>query len=314
MAVTSCGSYAATSAAADFSLPLNVLGLPSLANTIGAVYVGVVIGTMLFGLTLHQTYRYFQLYPSDGMRIKIFPHFDDSFALRALLTQELSQVSEAPADSVAKMLVTETMLRRFWWLHAEASTQTVYTSVVSMLAAVGFGIAAGIEAFTSTRYITDFSRISWLVSAAYGLAALTDVILTGSLVYVLRKYRTESKRSDSVLYILTVYAINTGNMIYAAFSVVGAKLDDFSACTVEPGASESPRDGGHQARRRDVESLVFAHVVSVQLEEIQFAIEGNAEDDGLNGIGEDLSPKGLATASGSIQNYDVETKPLETSP
>ncbi|KAI0668074.1 hypothetical protein C8Q78DRAFT_272278 [Trametes maxima] len=119
----------------------------------------------------------------------------------------------------------------------------VAIAVAFMVVALGFGFAAGVEAFTSTRYITDFAHISWLVSIAYGLAAATDVILTGALVFVLLRSRTHTRRSDSVVYTLIIYTINTGlltsimsvaafifalilpgNMIYATFSVIGAKL------------------------------------------------------------------------------------------
>ncbi|TBU39146.1 hypothetical protein BD309DRAFT_872910 [Dichomitus squalens] len=39
--------------------------LPALDNTYGALLLGTFIGLMLYGLTVHQTYRYFRLYPTD---------------------------------------------------------------------------------------------------------------------------------------------------------------------------------------------------------------------------------------------------------
>ncbi|KAI9060733.1 hypothetical protein FKP32DRAFT_1007567 [Trametes sanguinea] len=50
---------------------LHALGFPSLASTLGATYIGLVIGTMLYGLTVHQGYRYYKLYPTDRLYIKI---------------------------------------------------------------------------------------------------------------------------------------------------------------------------------------------------------------------------------------------------
>ncbi|CDO71980.1 hypothetical protein BN946_scf184943.g14 [Trametes cinnabarina] len=112
-----------------------------------------------------------------------------------------------------------------------------------MVAGFTFGIIAAIKAFIFVRELTDLHRISWLVSVAYGLVVATDVILTGSLVFVLYQSRTQSKRTNSILDTLIIYTINTalltsivsvlafifaliipGNLIYAAVSVIGVKL------------------------------------------------------------------------------------------
>ncbi|OJT14665.1 hypothetical protein TRAPUB_8777, partial [Trametes pubescens] len=134
--------------------------------------------------------------------------------------------------------------------------------IASMFIGLGFAIAAGIEAFTVVRYITDSRRLSWLVSVAYGFAFTSDVIVTGGLVFVLQRSRTGSKRrvpstrnvsekyyplnetsrfrSNTILDILIKYTINTGlltsvlvfisaivlpgDLVYAGVSIVGAKL------------------------------------------------------------------------------------------
>ncbi|KAH9884536.1 hypothetical protein C8Q73DRAFT_631388, partial [Cubamyces lactineus] len=41
-------------------------------ETLGAVALAVVIGLMLYGLTLHQVYRYFKMYPDDKPYLKTF--------------------------------------------------------------------------------------------------------------------------------------------------------------------------------------------------------------------------------------------------
>ncbi|KAL7278343.1 hypothetical protein ACG7TL_008319 [Trametes sanguinea] len=115
--------------------------------------------------------------------------------------------------------------------------------VVSMTTGFSFGVVAGVEAFVFVREVTDLHRISWMVSVAYGFAVSSDLILTGALVFVLHQSRTESKRTNSILDTLILYTVNTGlltsivsvfafvfalvipgNLIYAAISVVGAKL------------------------------------------------------------------------------------------
>ncbi|KAI0759573.1 hypothetical protein BD413DRAFT_271539 [Trametes elegans] len=50
------------------SLPIQ---LPSLGDTYGALFIGMCFCILLYGLTLHQTYRYFRLYPKDRPLLKI---------------------------------------------------------------------------------------------------------------------------------------------------------------------------------------------------------------------------------------------------
>ncbi|KAF8721624.1 hypothetical protein AX14_010194, partial [Amanita brunnescens Koide BX004] len=43
----------------------------SLDSTMGALYIGVLIGAILHGLTLMQAFNYFTSYPKDALRLKI---------------------------------------------------------------------------------------------------------------------------------------------------------------------------------------------------------------------------------------------------
>ncbi|KAI0643493.1 hypothetical protein C8Q79DRAFT_1012763 [Trametes meyenii] len=271
--------YASSSPKVAVNLPF---GLPSMDSTLGAIYIGLVIGTMLFGLTIHQTYRYFKLYPNDRFYIKAlviiivyvqivvdilttFHLLASISALEAfhsvlwatvgyhyLISEALNISGLILGHWSVRMTVMETGFSvfacqcfyacrvyligpRYRWLVAPAA--------VVLVVGLGFAISAGVEAFIYAHYITDFKHVSWLVSAAYGFAVAADVILTGALVFVLRKARTGSKRSDPILDVLTIYTINTGlltsivsiavfifalilpgNLIYAGISIVGAKL------------------------------------------------------------------------------------------
>ncbi|KAL1949710.1 hypothetical protein VTO73DRAFT_8591 [Trametes versicolor] len=65
--------------ASVLSVPVDVLSpeasvtdLPSMGNKMGVIVICACIGCILFGLTTHQSYIYFRLYPSDGLRLKSF--------------------------------------------------------------------------------------------------------------------------------------------------------------------------------------------------------------------------------------------------
>ncbi|KAI0656146.1 hypothetical protein C8Q70DRAFT_1015190 [Cubamyces menziesii] len=50
----------------QMNLPLTAQsGLAAFWETLGVVALAVIIGLMLYGLTLHQVYRYFKMYPKD---------------------------------------------------------------------------------------------------------------------------------------------------------------------------------------------------------------------------------------------------------
>ena len=53
-------------------------------------------------------------------------------------------------------------------------------------------------------------HLKYLVSARNAASTVTDVLLTSILVYSLHKSRTGIKRTDSMINVLIMYAVNTG--------------------------------------------------------------------------------------------------------
>ncbi|KAL1940989.1 hypothetical protein VTO73DRAFT_7625 [Trametes versicolor] len=242
---------------------LPVLGSPPYATTLGALGLGGGIGLMLYGVTIHQTYRYYRLYPSDRMIVKVFVfvifvlealhtllwivvgyHYliADPFILGSLAKAHWS-ARLAVTTTACTVTVTECFYIRRVYLIGRKYRWLVTPSVACLLVTDGFSIAAGISAFRFTHSITDFQNISWMVSVGYGFAGVGDVVLAGALVFVLHRSRTGSKRTDSILDTLIIYSLNTGvltsifsilsfifaliipgNLIYAGLSIVGTKL------------------------------------------------------------------------------------------
>ncbi|KAL7278344.1 hypothetical protein ACG7TL_008320 [Trametes sanguinea] len=221
---------------------LHALGLPSVASTSGASYIGIVIGMMLYGLTVHQGYRYFKLYPKDRVHLKILVSV--IFLLETVHTVVWMYIGYHYLVSESFNVAGSVYCHWFYcfrvYLIGGRYKWLVIPAVATMTAGFTFGMIAGIKAFIFVRELTDLHRISWLVSVAYGLVVATDVILTGSLVFVLYQSRTSSK---SILDTLIVYTINTalltsivsvlafafglvipGNLIYASVSIIGVKL------------------------------------------------------------------------------------------
>ncbi|KAI0353727.1 hypothetical protein OH77DRAFT_585870 [Trametes cingulata] len=252
----------ATAATPGLGDPLGAIPKPpALDNSYGAMLLGTSFGLMLYGLTIHQTYRYFRLYPRDLALFKGFValiltletvhtviwmiacyHFliTDYSNAGSLLTGHWT-VKANVAITGAGNLICQLFYARRVFLLGKKSRWVVLGAGIFMTACLGFDIAATVEAFKLS--LEDFPRFSWLVSAAYGCAVATDVLLTGALIRVLLRSRTGFKRTDSTLDMLIVYSINTGlltsvtgllvfvfalilpgNYIYAGISIVNAKL------------------------------------------------------------------------------------------
>ncbi|EIW52142.1 uncharacterized protein TRAVEDRAFT_53570 [Trametes versicolor FP-101664 SS1] len=281
------------------SLP-QILKVPSLDSSLGAVLLGVIFGSMLYGLTVHQTYRYFKLYPKDRLFLKalvltilvfetlhtavwivVIYHYaiTDAFNLIDILRGHWSVRFTFLITGLAVFACQVFYVRRVFligphyrWLVVPADS----IQVISMFGGLSFAVAAGIEAFLTAPFVVDLQHISWLVSIAYGFAVATDVILTSALVFVLRKSRTGSKSVIGIMAFIFAIVI-PGNLIYAAVSIVGAKLyansvlavlnsrrsidnrflDDFTSFSLEALATSVPSRQPPQTCRMDLESMVY---------------------------------------------------------
>ncbi|KAI0628252.1 hypothetical protein C8Q77DRAFT_1162261 [Trametes polyzona] len=243
------------------SLPLQ-LGTPYITTTFGAVYIGMMVGGMLYGLTIYQAYRYYTLYPNDRFGLKTYSHFIRAeFVHLDIVTARLLETTHSILWAIVGyhylvVGVFDTLgIHHARWSIRSTILATGFTVVISqafyahrgvngdLIGLLYGGEVGGVKAFTSVRLLSDFENIRWTTSVAYGLSVLSDALLAGALVFVLRRSRTGSRKADTVLDTLMKYTISTGlltslfsllafifaiilpgNFIYAALSIVTAKL------------------------------------------------------------------------------------------
>ncbi|KAJ8486822.1 hypothetical protein ONZ51_g4572 [Trametes cubensis] len=169
----------------------------------------------LYGVTLHQAYRYFRLSSSDSSATKIY---------------------------VAGLLF---YARRVYLLGRQYRLLVLATAIM-FLGELGCSITLSVKAFIEPSY-TDFRKFAksmkWLISVAFGIVVFADVLLTGVLILTLNRSRTGFRRTDSMIDVLILYAMCTGlltdifsalififalvspgNMIYIGCDSVAAKL------------------------------------------------------------------------------------------
>ncbi|EIW53728.1 uncharacterized protein TRAVEDRAFT_52848 [Trametes versicolor FP-101664 SS1] len=248
-------------------VPLNPLAslpkVPALDNTFGAVLLGTFVGLILYGLTLHQSYRYLRLYPNDSRALKCLVAFvvlletitsvfsmhvcyfyltTNYFNPEALLHGVWSLNLFPVASGIIMISAQSFFARRVWHLGARISKAVVLFAGTLCIVEIGFFIAASAEAFIIPTF-AGFRRVTWLVSTGSTMAVTADMTLTAALIVFLHRSRTGLKRTDTMIDILILYSVNTGlltgilnllsllfafirpgDLIYIGFGIVGAKM------------------------------------------------------------------------------------------
>ncbi|KAI0326048.1 hypothetical protein GY45DRAFT_1374278 [Cubamyces sp. BRFM 1775] len=229
---------------------------PALDNTYGAGLIGTSVGLMLYGLTIHQVYRYFRLYPTDAAYLKIYivillllETFHIIISLHTcyfyLITNYLQpaafaipvwSVDTVPLVTGVIAVVSQCFFAHRVWLIGPRFRIVVAITVVLLLAELGLTIAATIETYLRPVY-ASYSHVVWIFSSSFGVAIVVDSLLTGALVIVLHRSRTGIKRyiafqpnvkqdtnsnaysTDSMIDLLIVYSVNTG-LVTGIFNIL----------------------------------------------------------------------------------------------
>ncbi|KAL1939504.1 hypothetical protein VTO73DRAFT_9815 [Trametes versicolor] len=227
-------------------VPPNPLALlpkvPALDNTFGALLIGTFVGLILYGLTLHQSYRYLRLYPNDSRALKCLVAFvvlletitsvfsmhvcyfyltTNYFNPEALLHGVWSLNLFPVASGIIMISAQSFFARRVWHLGARISKVVVLFAMLAAKGAlciveIGFFIGKLVPLceillaliFHSKRH-SGVGR-SWLVSTGSTMAVTADMTLTAALIVFLHRSRTGLKRTDTMIDILILYSVNTG--------------------------------------------------------------------------------------------------------
>ncbi|KAI0763828.1 hypothetical protein BD413DRAFT_202472 [Trametes elegans] len=238
--------------------------MSSLGSTFGAFFLGTSFGSILYGVTLQQAFRYFRRFKNDPPAIRhlvatalVLDTFHTACCIHAsyyhLVTNYFNPVSLRSAvwslkliaflSGIAAILAQLFYARRVYIFGQELRYKVlVAISAVLMLSEFVFTIVATAEVYSKPIW-TDFQRLSWLVSTVSGLALTCDMILTGTLISILVQSRTGFKSTDSLIDVLVLYAVTTGllslivmvfifvfglvlpgNLIYIAIGILGTKL------------------------------------------------------------------------------------------
>ncbi|KAF8626429.1 hypothetical protein AX15_004883 [Amanita polypyramis BW_CC] len=204
------------------------LGVP-LHNTMGAMFIGVLVSAVLHGITLVQAYYYFFSYPRDAWYLKSLV-----MALVLLDAIHLSFVSHMMYHYLISKYYDHTALQRITWSIVmeglctwinSALVQAFYAlrawklsngnwflfGIIMVLviaqAACGFawvGLAIQVKTYE------ELLRISPLTITTNAISTFVDIFIAVTLVTLLYRSRTAFRKSDTIINRLIVFTVNTG--------------------------------------------------------------------------------------------------------
>ncbi|KAF9459322.1 hypothetical protein BDZ94DRAFT_1300644 [Collybia nuda] len=200
-----------------------------LSNTLGALLIGTIISTLLFGVTCLQTFYYFQNHGSDRLLIKLL--------ITILLVSETLHTVFSTYSIYYYVIVNYdnpvTLLDSNWSISAEFAQSSVavfavhifYTRRVYYVSKKNVPLAATIFALALVHFGTHIvltvkcfqihlfklsSRVVPYLGTSLLLAAATDIAIVASLSFYLHKNRSGVQNTDTLVNRLILHAVSNG--------------------------------------------------------------------------------------------------------
>ncbi|KDR69216.1 hypothetical protein GALMADRAFT_924903 [Galerina marginata CBS 339.88] len=202
---------------------------PTLDNTWGAALIGMILASILYGITTLQLYIYFNNYPNDERRLKILAIVTwllDTTSLvlvcngvyTYLVTdmhqrKELLKVNRSldldPLIMGCIGLLTHTYLGARVWRVCNKNTFLAMVLGILTCSLFGVAVAATVMSFEFT-YWSEKASMKPLALAGTVLLVLLDTLIASILCIYLVKQRATGRDLRRVVRRVIIFAINTG--------------------------------------------------------------------------------------------------------
>ncbi|KAI0742845.1 hypothetical protein C8Q80DRAFT_1190963 [Daedaleopsis nitida] len=205
-----------------------------LVQTTGALFMAAFFSTMLYGLLLHQAYRYFRLHEQDVMLIKMlvivvvvvetvyticnihYCYFD--FVTKYGTMEPFVHIEWSgnllPVIGIFTSFVTHIFFIRRVSLVSSRYKILAFFAILFHLVQNSFGLALTIRGFITSSPDT-YTKLKWMIGTTFGVAIMADLSISGALLAVMIQGRSSYKRNGPRSFVdtITIYFINTGLLV-----------------------------------------------------------------------------------------------------
>ncbi|KAJ7910499.1 hypothetical protein B0H13DRAFT_1714367 [Mycena leptocephala] len=208
-------------------LPIPVVpGIPKFDNTLGALLVGGLVATALWGVTCVQTFTFFMGGTADRGSQKalvctlILDTFDTVLNCHILYYYLVTNylVPEAIVFPVWSIIVhvAATSLSNFI-VRRYILSLTIYLPLTSCVTACLHAVSISVLTIRRSRFtmktFLDLVGLSNLMYLNFAAGTSSDLSVALALCYLLRGSRTGFQRTDSLIRVLMMYTVNTGLIV-----------------------------------------------------------------------------------------------------
>ncbi|KAH8995616.1 hypothetical protein EDB92DRAFT_147644 [Lactarius akahatsu] len=198
-------------------------------NTFGAAFVGLLISTTLFGLTIVQTWIYFWHYGKrDPKALKFFVAFITvmdtlhtilcAYAVYWYLVLNFGNVESLDSSmwalniQVVVSIFISAPVRLYYTRRVYKVSQSIFVPIlIAALVVLGssFGFLFTAKEFILQRF-ANFHSLTWIPSVGLTVGALADLLIAAAMCWSLYRRKTGYARTDSTIISLMAYSINSG--------------------------------------------------------------------------------------------------------
>ncbi|KAJ7803148.1 hypothetical protein B0H14DRAFT_1648799 [Mycena olivaceomarginata] len=212
--------------------PLPTVAVPKFDATLGALLIGGLVATALYGMTVLQTFTFFVGDTTDRVSHKalvaflfVLDTFDtllnghilyfylvtNYLAPQAIAIPVWSLIIHVAATSLSNFIVRSAFTRRVYRLSNGNIPGTLWIISLSILDLI-CGLIITAKAFKLKTFF-EVEGISTLLYLNFAAGTSSDLSVALALCYLLRGSRTGFQRTDSLIGALMMYTVNTGLLV-----------------------------------------------------------------------------------------------------
>ncbi|KAF7329419.1 hypothetical protein MKEN_00203900 [Mycena kentingensis (nom. inval.)] len=203
---------------------------PTLDDTLGAVFLGVIFSCILFGISTLQVYLYYHFYPSDSrlhkfsvailwildvLHVALTVSASYRYGVRGFgdllgLGEVLWEVKLLVAVNVLIILLVQSLYAyRVWVLGGYHHGVLGYLVCGVVLGGFAVGIVLSYATYTVDHFV-EIESISWAIYVSFTASTAIDIILSGAMCFYLLKSQGAGRVLNSRIAVLMQYTLSCG--------------------------------------------------------------------------------------------------------